>query len=341
MLTVSVERPGAEWDLFCAASPQGTIFSMSFWLAASAGDRARVLICRRGGEIAGGLVFVEEQGRWPERRRAGHPPLTPYLGLVLAPPRGATNPARNGAAKAVVSTLLEALAAPRYDQIRLALAPSYVDGQPLLWSGYRVEPAYTYQLALTPGAEVLWRRFDGRVRNDVRRAERRGYRAAVEQDAAVLLRLFHETFARQRMAVPIGADLIRALLDATGARAQGEVLVGRDTQGAARAAAFVVRDHRAAYYLIGASDGQGRADGAMSLVLWEAVRRAAGRVPLFDFEGSDVPAIEFFFRGFGGELVPRLVATRWGSALAEIEADLRKYARRMRAGLRRHLEVLR
>ena len=75
--------------------------------------------------------------------------------------------------------------------------------------------------------------------------------------------------------------------------------------GAPIAACFVVHDERTAYYLLGGYRAENRHHGAGALAVWEAIRHAkeAG-LETFDFEGSVIPPIERFFRGFGGRLTP-------------------------------------
>ena len=74
-------------------------------------------------------------------------------------------------------------------------------------------------------------------------------------------------------------------------------------KGEALAASLVVWDNQRTYYLIGGYDAENAHQGAGTLNLWHAIKDAKARGNrLFDFEGSMIPEVERYFRGFGGEL---------------------------------------
>jgi lipid II:glycine glycyltransferase (peptidoglycan interpeptide bridge formation enzyme) len=69
---------------------------------------------------------------------------------------------------------------------------------------------------------------------------------------------------------------------------------------------YIVWDKDTCYYLLGGYDPERSHSGASALAMWEAIKYAKNELKLskFDFEGSMVPAIEMFFRKFGGEITP-------------------------------------
>lgn len=99
-------------------------------------------------------------------------------------------------------------------------------------------------------------------------------------------------------------------------RLQRELTTGRlDALGRfderAIACTFMVHDRRTAYYLLGGYDAEDRHHGAGALAILTSIEEAQRRgLAVFDFEGSMIPAIERFFRGFGGELVHYFTVNR-------------------------------
>jgi lipid II:glycine glycyltransferase (peptidoglycan interpeptide bridge formation enzyme) len=66
---------------------------------------------------------------------------------------------------------------------------------------------------------------------------------------------------------------------------------------------FCIHGHTACYYLVGALDKNVKAKNAGAICLHDSIVRAQEKgIKVFDFEGSSIPAIESFFRSFGGEL---------------------------------------
>jgi hypothetical protein len=66
---------------------------------------------------------------------------------------------------------------------------------------------------------------------------------------------------------------------------------------------MLVWDRKRAYYLAGGGDPTLRTSGATALLLWKMMQFASGRSAVFDFEGSQIPAVERFFRAFGASQV--------------------------------------
>jgi len=69
------------------------------------------------------------------------------------------------------------------------------------------------------------------------------------------------------------------------------------------ASLFLVWDNKRAYYL---GDGiNENSKGTMSLLIWYAIKfsKELG-LKEFDFEGSNIPTIEMYFRKFGGHIKP-------------------------------------
>jgi hypothetical protein len=72
-------------------------------------------------------------------------------------------------------------------------------------------------------------------------------------------------------------------------------------------------DHKRAYYLLSGLNRDFASGNTMAFLLWECMRFCHEEIRLgeFDFDGSDVPSVEIFFRGFGGKLIPRF-SVMWG-----------------------------
>jgi hypothetical protein len=76
------------------------------------------------------------------------------------------------------------------------------------------------------------------------------------------------------------------------------------TNGHPVAGVYIVHDAHTAYYLMGGYSKNAH-HGAGALAMWHAILKAKEMgLEVFDFEGSIIPAIERYFRGFGGKLTP-------------------------------------
>jgi hypothetical protein len=57
---------------------------------------------------------------------------------------------------------------------RIRSSPGLYDSRPLRWSGYTIEPFYTYRIDLTKGIAPVWEQFDRKLRVEINKAEREG-----------------------------------------------------------------------------------------------------------------------------------------------------------------------
>jgi hypothetical protein len=85
----------------------------------------------------------------------------------------------------------------------------------------------------------------------------------------------------------------------------GQLFYCNNADGQTQAAIFIVWDAHAAYYVLGASLQPKATRGAMAYLLWHAIQFAQQKnISMFDFEGSQMPSIDTFFKTFGGTELP-------------------------------------
>lgn len=198
---------------------------------------------------------------------------------------------------------------PAAAQVQLVLRPGFDDFLPFAWAGYRVSLGCTYRLTDIADPDRVWAGFSPSRRRAVRKAMRT-VRVHDDFDLGSVLRVSNLTWTKQGLRLPYRQEVVERLYRACSARNAALSLVAEDAGGRLHAAALIVYDSRCAYYLLGGADHDLRTSGAHSLLLWEAMRRLANVSATFDLEGSYVPGIERFFRGFGATRSNLLIAER-------------------------------
>ena len=58
--------------------------------------------------------------------------------------------------------------------ISIHSSPGMSDPRPFIWSGYKVEPEFTYIIDLSPGEKILWGNINKSTRNAINKLERKG-----------------------------------------------------------------------------------------------------------------------------------------------------------------------
>ncbi len=288
----------AQWDEFVRLSPQGTLFHTTLWLNALEAP-FRLFGVFRGKVLCGGFA-----AGLLGRRGAGapYPSITPYLGILYAPSDG-KYVTRISHEKEVAGTVAACLKR-EFDRISFRFPPEIVDVQPFIWEEFQVGLRYTYRVSLQDLAAV-WGNMDATRRNRLGSAEKQGLIVKVGVDFSEVMRLSERSFERQGLAATIRpvAQRVEARLRPVN-QCMGFLACDRDDEPLG--AVWIVWDEKRAYYLIGGYEHSEKSNKAVSLAMWRAIQFTANdlHLPEFDFEGSMIPAVERFFRKFGGTLLP-------------------------------------
>jgi len=86
-----------------------------------------------------------------------------------------------------------------YNYIRIRTSPGLIDSRAFMWTGYKIEPLYTYLLDTSRGAEYVWKNFNKQVRIDIKKTEREGVevREGSKNDLEVIQRSIADRFIEQ------------------------------------------------------------------------------------------------------------------------------------------------
>ena len=282
------------------ACRHGTLFNCSDWLVLF-GDNVQTLgIFEDGGEMVGGLSFIHEHPFGLKIVR--NAPYTPTCGPFIAVK--AQNPvAILETRRKVLECIVEYLEKENPAIVRLGLDQGIFDALPFFWAGYKVIPAYTYRLDLSISLEQIKKNMSPTRRNDITKALRDGLTVRLTTDLDVVKQLCLVTFNRQKLQV--NQTWLDAILFKYANSSNSYAFTTYRSDDIPIATCFVVHDTKTAYYVIGGYSAELGHHGAGAMAMFEAIKHAKEiGLKIFDFEGSVVPAIERYFRGFGGELTP-------------------------------------
>ena len=173
--------------------------------------------------------------------------------------------------------------------------------------GFDTGVLFTHEIAPAP-EDVLWRAMRDKTRNVIRRAQER-LTVGELHAAAEFFAFYKANLDRRGARNHYDPATAIAVCEAALLQRRGRILTARDETGAPVAAIFYVWDATAAYYML-SSRCRDADNGAVALLLWEAVRDAAGRGLVFDMDGSGTVGSALFYAGFGGVIRPRYIVSR-------------------------------
>jgi hypothetical protein len=279
-----------------------TVFHETWWLdAASGGDYDEVLV-RAGGRVVGRLPFSII--KMPARcGLCTMPNLTHFLGPAIDAGEGA---AANRALKydGILRELVSRL--PPHTGFYQKLHRETADTLVFQDHGYRTTVQFTYELAPAAPADI-WAAMRDKTRNVIRRAEEK-YTVGSLHDPAEFAAIYDRNLKSRGM-----SNYYRRIVqicDAALQRDAGRIIVARDQSGQIAAAIFYVWDARTAYYLL-STRSDNAANCAVSLLIWQAIQDTLTRGLLFDFDGVATPGSRLFYTGFGGQVSPRYIVSRY------------------------------
>jgi hypothetical protein len=281
------------------AEKYGTVFNSTKWLNIF-GDKVQLYgIYDKGDNLIGGFTIYEEKKFGLRIFR--NPQFTPAIGPFLE--IKAKNPvAIMDFWKEALSLLADFLDKLPSSIVSVSLSKEIVDTQPFVWKKFKVVPKYTYVLDLDSPVEDIRSDMSAERRNDINKALRDGLVVRQINDFKIVKSLVFKTLSRQDLAVD---EVYRDRVLFEFANKDNCFAFATFRENIPIAVTFCICDSRTAYYLLGGYDDKNKHHGAGALAVWEAIKHAQSLgLKQFDFEGSMVPQIERYFRGFGGQLTP-------------------------------------
>ena len=275
-----------------------SVFEEPWWLDIVAKNCwHEVIIKNKNGEHIARLVYADQKIYGV--KYCGVPPMTQQLGpSIKLLPDGKLS-TRLLHIKQVLEGFIEFLSKKGNVDLYFHRNLQYI--LPFIWHGYSVEPKFSYVIKSLSDLNKVFSNMDAKVRNLIKTAEKN---VKVSNNICIdeLIFLLENTFKRQNRKLPMDVEVIREIYQESIKRNAGKVLGAIDLKtGQIVSVAFFLYDENTCYYLLGGKNYSSSLKGTQELLLWEGIKIAATVSKEFDFEGSMIPGIESFFRGFGGE----------------------------------------
>lgn len=298
LLPTPMEIDPKKYDQFVEHSPQGTVFCTRWWLDATARNQWSLIANLKEGEI---------QAAWPIVRRPSRlfspaivmPVLTPCLGPLFRQNDNAKFATKLSYQRKNLLQLIEKL--PKFSSFLVRCHYTYRYWLPFYWKGFNQTTRYTYVITDLSDTEAVWKSLPIKTRNEIKGAQNNGIDVQETDDLEEFWKLHRMTLSRKSIETPYSFDTVQKIDQACSKRGQRKIFVARNNQGHSCAGAYIIWDHRSAYYLMGGIDSERKESNATSALLWKAILFSSSVAKRFDFEGSMIQSIESFFRSFGGE----------------------------------------
>lgn len=312
MPEVLKEDQYAEWDAFVREAKGGTIFHLSWFLRPLTRELQIHVLRSEDGKIEAGQVIAPT--RFLGTRASRRPSGIPYSGPLVLPSQEPNLAERNTEEKRRMLRLLaESPPLGMYDYV---LPPEWTDMMPFIWNGFDVSVYYTYQIPPAPAEQWQeamsknhWKNLR-RARNAMKELDGK---IEVNGDVREFFGMMMDLSHTDQFHVTFNAEQFVHWWNRLREQDAAALYVFRDGKGNALTGNIAVWDWRCLYVIVGGVRG-GRLTGPEGyvhrLVFEHAILDAHRRNLTFDFEGSVLPGIEPYFRGWGGRCVPKYRAVK-------------------------------
>jgi hypothetical protein len=280
-----------------------SIFHEPWWLDIATDGHWGMAKVEHGNQLLGQLPYCPtRRGGW---RISRLPPLTHTLGPVIKP-MGLDGPREQHHRQTITSALIDQL--PHFDSFYQLLDSRIEDALAFSLHGFTVSIRYTFQISPERTVDEAWARMHSKTRNVIRSAEKKLTVAPVATPDKFVQFYEANLFERSRKN-DYGRSIMRQLVNAFVERGAGHLLGAYGPGGQLVAAVGVVWDQHAMYYLMSSRES-GAHSGAISLLIWTAMKQALERKLTFDVDGFYSLGTCKFLEGFGGTLKQRLCVER-------------------------------
>jgi Acetyltransferase (GNAT) domain len=281
-----------KWDEFIRDTWDGTIFHTSSWFKLSPHNFLRLGVSEKGRILAGAILQVNENGFGVLGT------LAPYMGPVFSKSIGdKINPEIK---RRVTSILLNAIRG-KVPKSTFFTSPWIESLQQFVCMGFEAKLLYT-SVVSTTDLEQTQARFSPVLRRNIKAALKVGLTVEQSSDPSELLDLVRQSFVRQGHPIWFSLEEADSCMRHLAKLGQARCFITRNQEGFPIAASGIVWDWHRSYYILGGYDHIRAHRGGSSLALWSAIQFTHQNLCLteIDLEGSHHPAIERFFRQFGG-----------------------------------------
>jgi len=340
-MELKVARKGDSelWNRIVQESPHGTLFHTWEWLGAVEKQTGSMLYPLLGikGESPLALMPV-----FLKKIRFANLALSPpsralqlYMGPIFADYYGLKQGKRESYYSEFIREANMFFASDlKCNFVRIRTPPGLIDARPFLWTGYKVEPLYTYMINLRGGVDNVWENFNKQLRVDINKTKNDGVeiKEGSMDDLEFLRTSVAERFVEQGVKTPTS---YKAYLSDVYKRFHPHnfrIFVARYKGKNVGGLTLLCYKKRASLWM-GIPKSTVKGIYPNELATWEAIRWACGN-GYEEFEimdAGDDPRLRHFKSKFNPDIVPWFSAEKYSSFLYK---SLENVARKVRLGIR-------
>lgn len=282
-----------KWNDFVDNSPQGSIYSKSFYLH-SVGYLFSIGVVENDSRILAGIILAKN-----ELGVHSNPLFVKYLGILYADTTEVNS--KKGRKKYKIDRLIiENL--PKRVPISYLFHPKFTNWLNFFWEGYSQVTHYTYQICFSEKHD--FRKLYSIKNSQNIRVAKKNQLNIVNVELNNFCNIIQKTYEARGKRPPYKKERLVNILTELEKYDCFYYKGISDSDGNIHAVAGIVYDENSANMILNGSDPLYRKYAGNTLVIDHMIEFASMNCKIFDFEGSMHQRIEHFYFGFGGVLTP-------------------------------------
>lgn len=286
------------WDTFVEASPQSTIYGKSWYLAVLQ-CTFQILMVVENQQILAGLVLTKDG-----RNNFGNPYLCKYLGVYYADFKGTAYNQETKRRKVTQLLLREITKLPTFNYF---FHPQFTTYFPFYLKNFESRLRYSYWINLKDQSLAQIRaKFHSKLRSEIKFAQQQSFSITNDIPLVIFINTCQKTFLQKGNKFPFTTAFLTTYCQQLLDRKNLQITGIKDEQGRVMAVIGILVTPQTNTLILSGFDKELIQRGANEYLLYHCIEQAKKQADFFDFEGSMIPAIESFYRKFGGDYIPYL-----------------------------------
>ena len=287
-----------QWDDFLATSPQSTIYGQS-WYLETLQCSFQILVVLENKQILAGIVLTKDS-----RKNFANPYLCKYLGVYYAEFKGTAYTQETKRRKTTQLLLTEITKLPTFNYF---FHPNFTTYFPFHRIEFDNRLRYSYWIDLkTQSFEEIVAKFHAKLRSEIKFAEQQSYQITEAIDTTTFVEICEQTFLQKHTKFPFSKPFLTNYCQQLIAKKKLQTYGVKDQKSRVMAVVGLLVTPKVSTLILSGFDKKIMQRGANEYLFYHCLQIAKQQSDFFDFEGSMIPAIETFYRKFGGDYRPYL-----------------------------------
>ncbi|MDG6251042.1 GNAT family N-acetyltransferase [Methanocalculus sp.] len=219
-ISIATENDAEQWNAAVESAHHSTLFHTWNWLKIvekHTDTTLYPLMCYKGTTLVAIYpVFVQKKMHIHVALSPTSGAYLPYLGPVIPGIEAMKQDNKESLSLFVQEAVDDFLFSQlKCKYVRIRTPPRLNDARPFKWSGYEVDPLYTYRINLKNGKEQVWEGFEKKLRSNIKKAIKEGIRiqAGGREDIEFIHKSLSNRMTEQGLSTSGSIDYLYDLFD--------------------------------------------------------------------------------------------------------------------------------